>query len=1548
MNNSKRKLVKIIMFIFLIFILIFNLITTKSYSATVIIDSDSEIINDDEIFNYKLRFDSKMVTFDFILEYDADYIEFLGVNTQNVEYSELEYGKVIVVYVDEEGNGTNNIDINFKANKNNFTDDTRAKIKVTDMNAYSLTKGEAYSSKDFDLSMTKMEVMKVRNSDNPSNDKDYIHKNDQNNSGDSNSYTYNYYYYYYNNNDSNVGNIRNEQNENKNNTTNNNQVNNKFSNNTNTITDGVGAVDNNNNDDTKKDGELLIFTPEPPDENEEDIPFTGTRSSKLATVLLVLLIIHTIYVFFKSRNQQMNFYMAFALGLILFGNIDSNAAGNIFIKNYDRIKNFENIIIVMPDLQNRNINKSDFIAIQKTNNLDILKATDKNADILGNDDLITTGSNMYTSEKKNYKVLLYGDINCDGNINSNDIAEIIVHKLNSVELEGLVRKAANVYNENDLDDKEIDSNDIEVIKKYILRTLRGNLVNSFPKELPKGISIIYEKTEMDVRQEQQLRYVVDPSNMTVDDVEWTSNNEKIATVDENGKVTAKGSGTVYITAMSKSDSVLNDTISIKVADIPTNVRMHLKQLQFELGETRQLGATVEPATAKNKNVLWSTSNASIVSVDQTGKVTAVNEGSAIIKVTTEEGRLTDTCEVLVYEQDVTKPGFESQVQGIKISKTSTTLTKGQTEQLEASVFPSTAMFQGVSWESSNPDVVTVTQKGKIKAISSGMAVITVKSNDGGFTDTCVVTVDKISVTGISLNKTSIKLNNGETETLIPTIKPYDATNQEVVWSTANSLVATVVDGKVTARGAGVTTISAKTKDGGRIAVCSVQVNPTNVTGIELDRQDVAIYVDKTLKVTATVQPANADNKNVTWESSNEDIFTVDAFGNITGVSKGTARLTARTVDGNKTATCKVTVIEEEIHVESIKLNRNQIIVKEGEFENLITTIEPESATNKNVTWTSSNPDVAEVDSNGKVLGKKEGLSLITVKTQDGYKTATCEVTVTKVVKPVMSVSLNKNTLTLNENESELLVATINPVDADNRNVTWRSINTRIAEVDSNGRITAKAPGKTTIIVTTEYGGKTATCDVIVNKVAVPVTGVSLNKTSITLDKDQKEILLAIIEPENADNRDLRWTSSNTAVATVEQNGEITARGSGNAIITVTTLDGNMTATCEVTVNRQPKAVTDISLNKTNLNLEINQTETLIAQITPIDADNKNVTWVSSNEEVVTVGPNGEVTARGVGSAFVRVITEDGNKTATCEVTVRETVVQPEISVHLDKNDIELKVGEKTELSIIITPEDVQGEIRYSIPTYNSSLIKIEKISQEGIVEIEGLKEGRTELEIETIINGETFHSSCNITIKRDESEPEPEINVSLNPEKMELEAGEEKELAIIITPENSYHSYQAAFSYSDASIIEHKKVNDKMFIIGKKAGTVTIEATIVVDGKEFIRTCEVTVNANELPEEIMVALDKTELELEVGETAEIAINVIPEKSMEFEWNHISGIISTDSGMNSNKIKVTGVKAGTSEIQIKVKVEGKEYNLKCNVTVKKAPTLKLLRKLFKLD
>ena len=134
---------------------------------------------------------------------------------------------------------------------------------------------------------------------------------------------------------------------------------------------------------------------------------------------------------------------------------------------------------------------------------------------------------------------------------------------------------------------------------------------------------------------------------------------------------------------------------------------------------------------------------------------------------------------------------------------------------------------------------------------------------------------------------------------------------------------------------------------------------------------------------------------------------------------------------------------------------------------------PDNATNKSVTWTSSDSSVASVV-DGKVTAIKAGKATITVKTDDGGKTATCEITVNAKVYPVTSVSLDKSSATLTEGDEITLIATVNPDNATNKNVTWTSSDPSVASV-SNGKVTALKAGKATIIVKTDDGGKTATC-----------------------------------------------------------------------------------------------------------------------------------------------------------------------------------------------------------------------------------------------------------------------------------------------------------------------------------------------------------------------------------------------------------------------------------------------------------------------------------------
>ena len=159
-----------------------------------------------------------------------------------------------------------------------------------------------------------------------------------------------------------------------------------------------------------------------------------------------------------------------------------------------------------------------------------------------------------------------------------------------------------------------------------------------------------------------------------------------------------------------------------------------------------------------------------------------------------------------------------------------------------------------------------------------------------------------------------------------------------------------------------------------------------------------------------------------------------------------------------------------------------------------------------------------------------------------------------------------------EGEVVTLIATINPSNASNRNVFWTSSDQSVATVDNAGRVTALKAGSATITVTPEDGGKTATCSITVREKLYPVTGVTLDKTSVELTEGDVTILTATVNPSNASNRNVYWTSSDQSVATVDNAGQVTALKAGSATITVTTEDGGKTANCKVTVKKPSHGV----------------------------------------------------------------------------------------------------------------------------------------------------------------------------------------------------------------------------------------------------------------------------------------------------------------------------------------------------------------------------------------
>ena len=406
--------------------------------------------------------------------------------------------------------------------------------------------------------------------------------------------------------------------------------------------------------------------------------------------------------------------------------------------------------------------------------------------------------------------------------------------------------------------------------------------------------------------------------------------------------------------------------------LATGLTLSRSELSLYVGDQSTLTATVTPSTA-SQSVAWGSSNTDVVTVNQSGVVTAVGAGSAIVTATTTDGSyITRTCTVTVSRRQAT---------GVTVSPTSATLLVGDTKQLTATVSPSSAL-QGVTWSTSNSSVATVSSSGLVTAKATGTATITATAQDGsGKKGTCTITVNPVLATSITLDRTEITLGMGESTTLTATVLPANATNRNVTWKSSNTTIATVTSGGVvTARseGTGTATITATTADGTNLkATCHVTVTRQTATSLTLNTEILTVEKGRTTQLTATVTPGTASQA-LEWSSANTDVATVDATGRVTGVADGHTVVTARTLDGsNLTASC--TVIVEDNSLRGDVTNDGRVDIDDvNAVLNLIIRMVP-GDTYSNTADVSDDGNVDVDDLNiiiNIILGKDKGLQYV--------------------------------------------------------------------------------------------------------------------------------------------------------------------------------------------------------------------------------------------------------------------------------------------------------------------------------------------------------------------------------------------------------------------------------------------------------------------------------------------------------------------------------------------------------------------------------------------
>ena len=351
----------------------------------------------------------------------------------------------------------------------------------------------------------------------------------------------------------------------------------------------------------------------------------------------------------------------------------------------------------------------------------------------------------------------------------------------------------------------------------------------------------------------------------------------------------------------------------------------------------------------------------------------------------------------------------------------------------------------------------------------------------------------------------------------------------------------------------------------------------------LDKTDIVLNAGEETTLTIITTPDNVE-RSYTSRVENSTVAKLEKTGTfgvlkLTGLAKGTTKITfVVTVDGIEIPLeCNVTVNAPDIPVTGITLDKTEITLEKGQTGTITANIEPENATNKQFSWSSDNADVINLVSseNGtltiEALAKGEATIIAT--TADGNHTASCKVTVTETATGEISMKLDKTNETIAKAETIDITAIMTGM---NQNINWTSSNTVIAKItktqDNMITVTGAQAGKATITATTEDGNYTSTCEI---NVVYPVTGVTLTEETETVTVGSKTLLTSVLEPINATNQNIIWTSSNDTIATVNEDGIVEGLESGNTTITATTEDGRYQATCEVTVENK-QAETDSS------------------------------------------------------------------------------------------------------------------------------------------------------------------------------------------------------------------------------------------------------------------------------------------------------------------------------------------------------------------------------------
>jgi uncharacterized protein YjdB len=907
---------------------------------------------------------------------------------------------------------------------------------------------------------------------------------------------------------------------------------------------------------------------------------------------------------------------------------------------------------------------------------------------------------------------------------------------------------------------------------------------------------------------------------------------------------------------------------VTVLEPVASISLNRDDAVLDIGAALQLGASFLPESAYPRptasSYTWTSSNSSVAAVSASGRVTAHAVGTT--RITASYNSKTDYCLITVTDPKA--------VTGVSVSPATLTINAGSTGRVTASVKPSIGN-QSVTWSSSNTSIAAVASDGTITGVSAGVCDITARTAEGGFTAPCRVTVnpDPSKVTGVSVSPATISLYDGAAGQLAATVSPTTAANKNVTWTSSSASVASVnSSGVVTGVAQGTCYIYARTAEGGFTASAAVTVtlNPAKARSVSISPATLSLYDGASGKLTATVLPSTAANKNVTWSSGNNKVAAVDASGVVTGIAPGTCTITAKTADGGYTGSATVTVTQDPAKARSVTVSPTTLNLYDGAAGQLTAAVSPTSTSNKSVTWTTSNNKIATVNASGLVTGIAPGTCTITVKTADGGYTAAATVKVTLDPAKARSVTVAPAALNLYDGAAGQLTAAVSPASAANKNVTWSASDNKIAAVNASGLVTGIAPGTCTITAKTADGGYTASATVTVTLDPAKARSITVTPAVLNLYDGKDGQLTAAVLPASAANKAAAWTSSNTGVATVNSLGLVTGIAPGTCTITARTDDGGYTASASITVTLDPAKARSVSVTPAAVSLYDGAVKQLTAAVLPETAADKSVNWSSSNNNIAAVDEHGAVTGISPGTCNITAQTSDGGHTARASVTVTLDPSKAR-AVTVTPSTATLQEGQTMNLTATVSPDTAADK---SV-TWASNDEAAAVVDEQGTVT--GIAEGDCVITATAADGGYTSHAVVTVL---------PLVaGISVFPSRHTIVKGDALPLLVTIEPSNAYDA-SYVWEHGDPSIAALDPAIDIVTATGN--GTTTFTA-VSKDGG-FRAEAVITV----ITEADGFYIEEDQLTLPLGETHILSTVFIPEDTTDKTVDWISGAPSVAS------------------------------------------------------